>query len=112
MMSLKKYDELTEAEKQKVKVMYSDQSTVQNYLYNFDGEKYIGRQFYIPEQKDEKFDFPTGTVHAEPLKEFFLEANEKTVEVPLTDEEYEKIHPKEITGKTEPVKRVKQSKKK
>lgn len=53
---LKKYDELTEEEKKKVTLMYSDKDTVQMYLYNFDEHgNYHGRQ-YIP---------PVGLVHAE-----------------------------------------------
>ena len=43
---LKKYSELTEEEKKKVSIMYSDQETVQHYLYNFDDKgQYHGRQF-------------------------------------------------------------------
>ena len=43
-MSLKKYNELTKEEQEKVKVMYSDLTTVEQYLYNFDKDKYRGRQ--------------------------------------------------------------------
>lgn len=44
-MSLKKYDELTEAQQKLVWVMYSDKDTVSQYLYNFEGDAYKGRQF-------------------------------------------------------------------
>ena len=58
-MSLKKYNELTKEEQEKVKVMYSDLTTVEQYLYNFDKDKYLGRQYH-----------PQGmTIHAEPLVE-------------------------------------------
>ena len=58
-MSLKQYKELTEKEKKLVTVMFSDQTTVEQYLYNFDNDgKYLGRQ-YAPE----------GSVYNEPLVE-------------------------------------------
>lgn len=73
-MSLKKYDELTDVEKKKVSVMYSDQLTVEQYLYNFDEKgEYHGRQYFHP-----------GTTHAEStvvekVKEEVKEVIEKVV---------------------------------
>ena len=47
---LKKYEQLTEVERKKVQVMYSDQTTVTQYLYNFEDDgTYRGRQF-VPSQ--------------------------------------------------------------
>lgn len=54
-MPLKKYDELTEVEKEKVKVMYSDLTDQSQYLYNFDNNgEYHGRQYTPPSGVDEK----------------------------------------------------------
>lgn len=49
---LKKYDELDDKQKKLVTLMYTDQSTVHMYLYNFEGENYRGRQF-IPSENVE-----------------------------------------------------------
>ncbi len=57
---LKKFEELTEEQQKLVYLMYSDNETVKNYLYNFDDKgRYTGRQF-APE---------TGVIHAEPVIE-------------------------------------------
>ena len=65
-MSLKKYSELTEAEKGRVKVMYSDLTNQEQYLYDFDNNgEYHGRQYAPPSGKDEKTGLPFGTIHAE-----------------------------------------------
>lgn len=46
---LKKFDELTDEEKGKVQVMYSDLSNLKMYLYNFDKDGgYHGRQYTPP----------------------------------------------------------------
>lgn len=43
---LKPYKDLTEAQKKQVAVMYSDLTSQEQYLYNFDENgKYLGRQF-------------------------------------------------------------------
>jgi hypothetical protein len=63
-MSLKTYDELTPEQKEKVKVMYSDQNTVKMYLYNFDDKGYHGRQYAPPTGKDEEVGI-YGTIVAE-----------------------------------------------
>ena len=79
-MSLKKYSELTEQEKKLVAVMYSDQSNLEHYLYNFDGEKYSGRQYAPPSGKDEKVGL-FGTIHAEGVESTKKESPvEKVVE--------------------------------
>ena len=83
-MSLKKYDELTDIEKAKVHVMYSDLTTVTQYLYNFDKDKYLGRQYTPPSGKDEKVGI-FGTIHAEPL---------------ISEELEEKAEPKKSEKKT------------
>lgn len=72
-MSLKKYDDLTGEQREKVRVMYSDQETVQHYLYNFDENgNYHGRQF-TPE---------TGVIHAEStVKEVVEKVKEEVKEV-------------------------------
>lgn len=45
-MSLKKYSELSEEQKKRVHVMYSNPVNLEMYLYNFDEHnKYHGRQF-------------------------------------------------------------------
>lgn len=95
-MMLKKYDELTEKEQKLVSIMYSDQNTVQNYLYNFEGEKYIGRQFYIPPEKT-KEGLIVGTVHAEPLVKEEIKLQDSQVDF---DNELKKEEVKE------PVKKV------
>ena len=67
-MSLKKYDELSDIEKAKVHVMYSDLTTVEQYLYNFDKDKYLGRQYVPPSGKDEKAGL-FGSIRNDPLVE-------------------------------------------
>ena len=48
-MSLKKFDELTEDEKKQISYMYSDLTSQEQYLYNFDDNgKYVGRQYEPP----------------------------------------------------------------
>ena len=65
-MSLKKYSELTEEQKEKVKVMYSDLTDQEQYLYDFDNNgEYHGRQYTPPSGKDEKTGLPYGTIRAE-----------------------------------------------
>ena len=95
-MSLKKYSELTEAQRKLVHVMYSNRDTVQMYLYNFEGDKYVGRQTYVP-------DVPTELAH---LGSFHL--TKDTPEEIEKKDEAEDIH----TGKTEPVKKVQRKTKK
>lgn len=64
-MSLKKFSELTVKQKEKVKVMYSDLTSQEQYLYNFDDNgDYHGRQYAPPSGVDEKVG-PYGTVLAE-----------------------------------------------
>ena len=46
---LKKYNELTDEEKERVKVMYSNLTSQSQYLYNFDDNgHYSGRQYAPP----------------------------------------------------------------
>lgn len=90
-MSLKKYSQLTEHEKKLVAVMYSDQSNLDHYLYNFDGEKYSGRQYAPPE----------GVIVAEGVE------STKQEETPIDSTALEKI---EIEYEPKP-KRAKRSKK-
>lgn len=90
---LKKYDELTEAEQKLVSLMYSDKDTVHMYLYNFEGDRYVGRQF-IPS--------PDTNVIADKVTVFHNE--------PYLPEEEDK--PEELTGKTQPVKKVQRKTKK
>jgi hypothetical protein len=60
---LKKYDELTKEQKEKVKVMYSDLDTLKQYLYNFDDNgKYTGRQ-YTPPEGETKSGIHFGSIH-------------------------------------------------
>ena len=68
-MSLKKYSELTKEQQEKVKVMYSDLTTVEQYLYNFDDNgDYKGRQYAPPSGKDAKVGI-FGAIHAQPAGE-------------------------------------------
>ncbi len=67
---LKPYSELTAEQKKLVEIMYSDHSNLEMYSYNFDGEKYTGRQYAPPSGKT-KSGVPFGTIHAESV-----EANE------------------------------------
>lgn len=83
-MSLKKYDELTQEQKDKIKVMYSDPSMPEQYLYNFDENgNYHGRQYAHP-----------GTTHAEStIPEKAKELVEEVKEV------IEKVKPKKTKKK-------------
>jgi len=90
---LKKYSELTEEEKKKVFIMFSDQTTVEMYLYNFDKDGgFHGRQYTPPSGKDEKVGI-YGTIVAEST---VPEVEEDTVEV-LDIEEDGKV--KKVTRK-------------
>ena len=62
---LKKYSELTKEQKEQIKVMYSDPSIPEAYLYNYDDNgNYHGRQYAPPSGKDEKVGI-YGTIIAE-----------------------------------------------
>lgn len=94
---LKKYDELTEEQKSMVHLMYSDKDTVQMYLYNFEGDKYRGRQ-YNPPEGETKDGIHFGRLHIE------VEPKEEK------EEDKDKLPEKMID--TEPVKKVSRKSKK
>ncbi len=100
-MSLKKYDELTEAEQKKIMIMYqfSSEDTVGMYLYNFDDNgNFHGRQFYVPDTTKEIAHL--GSLHL--TKDTPAEIEEKSLEEDV----------KEVTGKTQPVRKTKKTTKK
>ena len=68
-MPLYKYSELNDEQKKLVSVMYTDfeEDTADQYLYNFDGDKYSGRQYAPPSGKT-KDGIPFGTIHAESVE--------------------------------------------
>jgi len=96
---------LTEAEQKLVSLMYSDRDTVQMYLYNFEGDKYVGRQTYVPNTPygtEQKEVVSVGKFHL--TKDTPAEIEKKSVEEDKPVEE--------VKGKTEPVKKVQRKAKK